>query len=482
MKGKAFGFLKKPEPEISPPVRVTHQQHVDIDPRSSTGFKGLPPRWRQVLDASGISREQVNANPEAVLQVLDFHINRQEGMPSPNMAYPNGNPYNMPKYPSPHYGGMRNPSPYQPQYGASPAVQRRFNPPRDNRSFMYKQHVKPPPNGPPPGGFSPNKGRSPNAAGRGQLGPIAKVPSRQTLKYAMIRAVEIQKANPYSKYSIVGDKLGEGATGMVFQCLDKQTGKKRAMKISPSDMIDDVRNEIAMHRLTSNHPNICGFLEAFDYKNELFMIIELMNGGALTGYVTNNVKWNEPEIAYVCKQMLQGLSFMHSQHRLHRDIKSDNVLLDLNGEVKLGDFGFAVNLTKDQPTRGSIVGTPYWMAPELIQGKQYDGKIDVWSTGITAIEMAEGEPPLLEVAPLKALLLITTNKPPRLKKGPGSVQWSGEFKHFIKCTLRKDPVVRGSSAGLLMHPFLKKSCSRSYFAGFIHQAKKAKDKAKKKKS
>mmetsp|Transcript_8880 Transcript_8880/g.10147 ORF Transcript_8880/g.10147 Transcript_8880/m.10147 type:complete len:471 (+) Transcript_8880:304-1716(+) len=469
---KAFGFLGKKEPEISGPVHVTQLQHVDVDPRSSTGFRGLPPQWRSVLDASGISREQVNANPEAVLQVLDFHINRGQGMPSP-VAYP-GQQFGG----SPYYGGMQTPHPNTPRAGGPP---KRFNPPRDNRSFAYK----PPP--PPPGGFGRSPGfaqrtpRSPPPNRRPPPGAAAKVPSRNTLKYAMIKAVNIQKANPYNKYSIVGDKLGEGATGMVFQCLDKQTGKKRAMKISPSDMIDDVRNEIAMHRLTSNHPNICGFLEAFDFKKELFMIIELMNAGALTGYVTTGIKWKEPEIAYVCKQMLHGLSFMHSQHRLHRDIKSDNVLLDMNGEVKLGDFGFAVNLTTDQPTRGSIVGTPYWMAPELIQGKQYDGKIDVWSTGITAIEMAEGEPPLLEVAPLKALLLITTNKPPRLQKGPGRQVWSGEFKHFIKCTLRKDPAVRGSSAGLLMHPFLKKACDRAYFANFLYQAKKIKDKRRKKK-
>lgn len=290
----------------------------------------------------------------------------------------------------------------------------------------------------------------------------------------MIQAIEIQKSNPYNKYTIVGDKLGEGATGMVFQCIDKETGAKRAMKISEKEMINDVRNEIAMHRLTSNHPNIVGFVESFVYKDELFMIIELMSGGALTGYVTGKVSWDEPQIAYVCKCMLSGLAYMHSVHRLHRDIKSDNVLVDMNGNIKLGDFGFAVNLTQDQRNRTSIVGTPYWMAPELIQGKKYDGKIDVWSTGITAIEMAEGEPPLLEVEPLKALLFITTNKPPKLKKGPGERKWTSDFRHFIRCTLKKDPALRGSSSGLMNHPFLKASCSRKSFATFLRKAKEMK--------
>merc|ERR1712070_845056 len=124
--------------------------------------------------------------------------------------------------------------------------------------------------------------------------------------------------------------------------------------------------------------------------------MEFMDGGALTEMVGKQKKWEEPMIAYVLQKMLMALAFLHRSHRLHRDIKSDNVLVDFNGDVKLADFGFAIGLTQEQDKRRSVVGTPYWMAPELIRGLPYDDKVDVWSTGITAIEMCEGEPPLMD--------------------------------------------------------------------------------------
>lgn len=142
-----------------------------------------------------------------------------------------------------------------------------------------------------------------------------------------------------------------------------------------------------------------------------------------------------------------------SQHRLHRDIKSDNILVGFNGAVKIADFGFAVGLTEEQDKRRSVVGTPYWMAPELIRGLEYDAKVDVWSLGITAIEMAEGEPPHLHEPPLRALLLITTQSSPTLKD---DAKWSPKFKHFLKCSLHMDPAKRASSESLLL---VRRSCS-----------------------
>ena len=108
------------------------------------------------------------------------------------------------------------------------------------------------------------------------------------------------------------------------------------------------------------------------------------------------ISWSEAQIAFVCKMCLKGLSYLHRHHRLHRDIKSDNILIDLDGNVKLADLGFAIGLTPERSRRTSVVGTPYWMAPELIRGLEYDSKVDVWSLGITVIEMAEGEPPLMD--------------------------------------------------------------------------------------
>ena len=156
--------------------------------------------------------------------------------------------------------------------------------------------------------------------------------------------------------------------------------------------------------------------------------MELMKGGSLTDILGVRVDFPEACIAYVCKHMLMALAFMHRQHRMHRDIKSDNVLVDYNGVVKVADFGFAINLTEEETKRTSVVGTPYWMAPELIRGAEYDAKVDIWSLGITALEMAEGEPPLLHEAPLRALLLITINPAPTLRHKD---RWSRSFSHFL---------------------------------------------------
>lgn len=156
--------------------------------------------------------------------------------------------------------------------------------------------------------------------------------------------------------------------------------------------------------------------------------MELMKGGSLTDCLGVRVEFPEQCIAYVCKHMLMALAFMHRQHRMHRDIKSDNVLVDVNGVVKVADFGFAITLTQEETKRTSVVGTPYWMAPELIRGAEYDAKVDVWSLGITALEMAEGEPPLLHEAPLRALLLITINPAPTLRHPD---RWSRSFAHFL---------------------------------------------------
>ena len=191
--------------------------------------------------------------------------------------------------------------------------------------------------------------------------------------------------------------------------------------------------------------------------------MEFVHGGTLTEVLGPTIAVPEPLIAYVCKQMLLGLAFVHRQHRLHRDIKSDNVLVAFDGAVKLADFGFAVGLTEEQDNRRSVVGTVYWMAPELIRGMDYCAKVDIWSLGITAIELADGEPPHLHETPLRALLLITTQPAPTLKNGG---KWSAKFKHFLKCCLQADPAKRASADALLVHPFIATASTQAEFAEF----------------
>lgn len=290
----------------------------------------------------------------------------------------------------------------------------------------------------------------------------APLPTGQRLYARMLDAVKMKNQDPKKKYKIV-KKLGEGAVGEVYEVVDKKN-RKWAAKVASEKNREVVKQEIAMHSLSNNHPNIVSYLETYDYKDEIWIIIELMSGGCLTDLVGEHIPWSETLIAFVCREMIKGLSFLHRDHRLHRDIKSDNVLVDHAGNVKLGDFGFAVNLTVEKRKRKSVVGTPYWMAPELIKSHTYDGKIDIWSTGITAIEMAEGDPPYIDEKPFRALLLITVSPAPTLRD---LEKWSLFFRHFLRSALTVDPSRRATGEQLLFHPFIRKACSKSAFSKFV---------------
>ena len=153
-------------------------------------------------------------------------------------------------------------------------------------------------------------------------------------------------------------------------------------------------------------------------------------------------------------------------------------VVNFDGDVKLADFGFAINLTEEESKRTSVVGTPYWMAPELIRGQKYDSKVDIWSLGITLIEMAEGEPPLLKEPPLRALLMITINPPAKLK----SAMWSPTIVHFLSLCLEVNPERRSTAERLLMHPFIKMASTKEEFAEFVGTKIKRKVKKSSKKN
>ena len=188
--------------------------------------------------------------------------------------------------------------------------------------------------------------------------------------------------------------------------------------------------------------------------------MELVDGGCLTDAL--NDVFPEAHIAYVCKEMLKALNFMHVDDKMHRDIKSDNVLVGKDGVVKVADFGFAVNLTSKKQKRTSVVGTPYWMAPELIRAQPYGVGVDVWSLGITAIEMMEGEPPHFDQTPMQALMQILTAGTPKVPD-----TWSKGLRHFLDFALQVDPSERATAERLVMHPFLKKACSKKQFSAAV---------------
>ncbi|KAH9948508.1 Pkinase-domain-containing protein [Amylocystis lapponica] len=272
----------------------------------------------------------------------------------------------------------------------------------------------------------------------------------------------VSNDDPKTLYSKIR-KVGQGASGHVYVAKTLATGKKIAIK--EMDLSNQPRKELIVNEILvmkeSQHPNIVNFLESYLVRNnELWVVMEYMEGGALTDIIENNTL-EEDQISSICLETCKGLGHLHSQHIIHRDIKSDNVLLDAQGHVKITDFGFCAKLTDQKSKRATMVGTPYWMAPEVVKQKEYGAKVDIWSLGIMAIEMIENEPPYLDEEPLKALYLIATNGTPTLKK-PEAL--SRELKGFLSVCLCVDVKSRATADELLDHDFLKKACALSGLA------------------
>lgn len=248
--------------------------------------------------------------------------------------------------------------------------------------------------------------------------------------------------------------------GLIMRINDKVAIKQMILSKQPRKEL--IVNEILVMQ-DSRHKNIVNFLEAYlKTEDDLWVVMEYMEGGSLTDIIENSPTngsthspLTEPQIAYIVRETCQGLKFLHDKHIIHRDIKSDNVLLDHRAHVKITDFGFCAKLTDQRSKRATMVGTPYWMAPEVVKQREYDEKVDVWSLGIMTIEMLEGEPPYLNEDPLKALYLIATNGTPKLKH-PENL--SLEIKRFLSVCLCVDVRYRASTEELLHHNFFEMAC------------------------
>ncbi|XP_027717217.1 mitogen-activated protein kinase kinase kinase kinase 4-like [Vombatus ursinus] len=260
--------------------------------------------------------------------------------------------------------------------------------------------------------------------------------------------------------------VGNGTYGQVYKGRHVKTGQLAAVKVMSvsEDEEEEIKMEINMLKKYSHHRNIATYYGAFIKKNlsgrddQLWLVMEYCGAGSVTDLVkkTKGNSFKEDWISYICREVLRGLSHLHMHHVIHRDIKGQNVLLTENAEVKLVDFGVSAQLDRTAGRRNTFIGTPYWMAPEVIACDEnpdstYDYRSDLWSLGITAMEMAEGAPPLCDMHPMRALFLIPRNPPPKLK----SRKWSKKFLNFIENCLVKNYIHRPSTEALLRHSFIR---------------------------
>ncbi|KAG8180838.1 hypothetical protein JTE90_005924 [Oedothorax gibbosus] len=456
---------KRKDPDklvISPPLNFEHTLHVGFDPDTGE-FTGLPETWSMLLKNSNITKLEQKENPQAVLDVLNWYdasvkedskymtINKTldpVAVPNTGISYfsdpgscnalmnvasqkqPTQDPVEL-KPVETNVSVVSHPS-------SSPDTDTVYmNPLSEHRASSVE--VVPAHN---------NNNHVSSKLVRKKGGN--KVSDEEVLR--RLRDI-VSEEDPNRRY-LKMEKIGQGASGTVYTGRERASGAEVAIKqmqLGSQPKKELIINEILVMR-EKRHPNIVNYLDSFLLQGEeLWVIMEYLPGGSLTDVVTETCM-DEGQISAVCQEVLKALEFLHANQVIHRDIKSDNVLLGMDGSVKLTDFGFCAQISPEQSKRNTMVGTPYWMAPEVVTKKQYGPKVDIWSLGIMAIEMIEGEPPYLNENPLRALYLIATNGRPDIKDKD---KLSPTFQDFLDKCLEVDVDKRHSAQQLLKHPFLK---------------------------
>lgn len=360
-------------PVVSCPYNLKHDIHVYVDPETNQ-FRGLPPEWEKILQQGKFTEEEIQNNPQAILDAANCLVHKNE--------------------------------PSKPD-------------------------------------IEPEKEED-------------LVPLESFLK----------DTNPTTFLNGLM-KLDEGSTCVVY--IAKDPHLKATVAVKEMILTDkNTRMLLEETRLMASmkHPNIIKFYAAHRVKETLWILMEYMDGGSLTNVATY-CDCQESHIAYFAREVLLALEYLHEHNKIHRDIKTDNILLKSNGELRLADFGYAAHLSSRTESRKSVVGTPYWMAPELIKNQPYSFGVDIWSLGIVCRELAEGEPPYVEYPPMRVLYLIVAQGIPPISQPE---RRSPQFMDFLDKCLQVDPKRRPTATELLQHPFIKSACDVKYIVPLIELA------------
>lgn len=272
---------------------------------------------------------------------------------------------------------------------------------------------------------------------------------------------------PAERFELL-EEIGEGGYGLVYQALDKKTNEFVAVKIfnldDAADEVQEIHQEISM-MAEFDCPYLIQYHGSYVVYDELWIVMEYLEAGSLLDIIKKFGPLQEDAIQYIMRELLMALNYLHAQRKIHRDVKAGNVLVAGNGSIRLADFGVAGQLTDTIDKRNTKIGTPFWMAPEVIEQAAYDGCADIWSLGITAIELAKGLPPYAgKLHHFQVLLQIPKNPPPVLDG-----DFSAEFKDFVAACLVKDPSARPTAASLLEHPFMKDVTRPTSWINFIRE-------------
>lgn len=465
--------------DISSPYDMKHIHHVGFN-RITGEYTGLPLEWRQLLSSNGITMKEQEKDMSTMLDIVQFYqdVTKHDGDDKMIETF---QPYNIDKLSIKESSADGDKS----LISETDMFQPHRNAPRAPKSKSEKDESKILSTGPeslllpelPPIDVEmpvdnkfelksglPNNGLqllqqnhdiTSNKNDYNEPAVVPRTPSQVDINKKVIFTAKLSKicssGDPRENYSNLS-KIGQGASGGVYIAHSISTDDCVAIKemnLEKQPKKELIINEI-MTMKECRHDNIVNFIDAYMLKNNLWIIMEYMEGGSLTDVVTYCML-SEGQIGAVCRETLKGLQFLHLQGVLHRDIKSDNILLSMNGDIKLTDFGFCAQIKDIHAKRMTMVGTPYWMAPEIVSRKEYGPKVDLWSLGIMIIEMIEGEPPYLNETPLRALYLIATNGTPKLKEPE---KLSDVFSKFLNRCLVVDAQYRASASDLLNDIFI----------------------------